>query len=194
MLFAKSRILRFVSKFFERIGKVSQVSFFSRNETKKAFSKTDAFCSEQMLNICSFNSFFILLKLDFDTTESLVNVDWENGFVEASAKNNENVTQVMLMVLVIDSSISLDFFLDFQRTSRSGKNYLQSQSCSKTTPSTIIATESMWLTSPSVQCTTIYVTCTISRSATASATDSRKKHRRQTKLMHHFLIIQGHFK
>lgn len=33
-------------------------------------------------------------QIDFDTTESVVNVDWENGFVEASAKNNENVTKV----------------------------------------------------------------------------------------------------
>ena len=24
-----------------------------------------------------------------------MNIDWENGFVEASAKNNENVTQVI---------------------------------------------------------------------------------------------------
>ncbi|KAG4068446.1 hypothetical protein HA402_004786 [Bradysia odoriphaga] len=39
-------------------------------------------------------------ELDFDTTESLVNVDWENGFVEASAKKNENVTQIFKELLV----------------------------------------------------------------------------------------------
>ncbi|KAJ6634331.1 hypothetical protein Bhyg_17726, partial [Pseudolycoriella hygida] len=39
-------------------------------------------------------------SLDFDTTESLVNVDWENGFVEASAKNNENVTQIFKELLI----------------------------------------------------------------------------------------------
>ncbi|XP_035785023.1 ras-related protein Rap1-like [Anopheles albimanus] len=35
-----------------------------------------------------------------DTTESLVTVDWENGFVEASAKLNRNVTQIFKELLV----------------------------------------------------------------------------------------------
>ncbi|XP_039299462.1 GTP-binding protein Di-Ras2-like [Nilaparvata lugens] len=33
-------------------------------------------------------------EVSFETTESIVTVDWENGFVEASAKDNINVTQV----------------------------------------------------------------------------------------------------
>lgn len=33
-------------------------------------------------------------QVDYYTTESIVSVDWENGFVEASAKENENVNQV----------------------------------------------------------------------------------------------------
>lgn len=37
--------------------------------------------------------------MDFETTESVVTVDWENGFVEASAKNNINVTEVFKELL-----------------------------------------------------------------------------------------------
>ena len=37
--------------------------------------------------------------MDFDTTESVVTVDWENGFVECSAKDNVNVTQVFKELL-----------------------------------------------------------------------------------------------
>ncbi|KAH8286722.1 hypothetical protein KR018_003042, partial [Drosophila ironensis] len=33
-------------------------------------------------------------EVEYATTESVVTVDWENGFVEASAANNDNVTQV----------------------------------------------------------------------------------------------------
>lgn len=35
-----------------------------------------------------------LREVDEDQTETLVKVAWENGFVECSAKNNENVTKV----------------------------------------------------------------------------------------------------
>lgn len=35
-----------------------------------------------------------------EVTESLVTVDWENGFVEASAKENINVTKVFKELLV----------------------------------------------------------------------------------------------
>lgn len=35
-----------------------------------------------------------LREVDEDHTEQLVKVEWENGFVECSAKNNENVTKV----------------------------------------------------------------------------------------------------
>ncbi|XP_077283085.1 ras-related protein Rap-1 isoform X2 [Arctopsyche grandis] len=38
-------------------------------------------------------------EMDYDTTESVVTVDWENGFVEASAKDNLNVTQVFKELL-----------------------------------------------------------------------------------------------
>ncbi|CAD7081336.1 unnamed protein product [Hermetia illucens] len=40
-----------------------------------------------------------LREMDYDTTESVVQLDWENGFVEASAKNNENVTQIFKELL-----------------------------------------------------------------------------------------------
>lgn len=35
-----------------------------------------------------------LLQINRELTESVVTVDWENGYVEASAKDNTNVTQV----------------------------------------------------------------------------------------------------
>lgn len=38
--------------------------------------------------------FFYFMQVEYATTESVVTVDWENGFVEASAANNDNVTQV----------------------------------------------------------------------------------------------------
>lgn len=37
--------------------------------------------------------------MDTATTESVVTVDWENGFVETSAKENVNVTQVFKELL-----------------------------------------------------------------------------------------------
>jgi hypothetical protein len=40
-----------------------------------------------------------LFQVDFETTESVVTVDWENGFVEASAKDNTNVSQVFKELL-----------------------------------------------------------------------------------------------
>ncbi|EAA05193.4 AGAP011306-PA [Anopheles gambiae str. PEST] len=41
-----------------------------------------------------------LRQVPRDTTESMVTVDWENGFVEASAKLNRNVTQIFKELLV----------------------------------------------------------------------------------------------
>ncbi|KAK7873123.1 hypothetical protein R5R35_006351 [Gryllus longicercus] len=38
-------------------------------------------------------------EVEYDTTESVVTVDWENGFVECSAKDNVNVTQVFKELL-----------------------------------------------------------------------------------------------
>ncbi|GLH16196.1 Ras-related protein Rap1 [Gryllus bimaculatus] len=37
--------------------------------------------------------------VEYDTTESVVTVDWENGFVECSAKDNVNVAQVFKELL-----------------------------------------------------------------------------------------------
>ncbi|KAJ8964322.1 hypothetical protein NQ314_004992 [Rhamnusium bicolor] len=39
------------------------------------------------------------MQVDTATTESVVTVDWENGFVEASAKENVNVTKVFKELL-----------------------------------------------------------------------------------------------
>ncbi|XP_041977690.1 ras-related protein Rap-2b [Aricia agestis] len=39
-------------------------------------------------------------QVEFHTTESVVTVDWENGFVEASAKENINVSQIFKELLV----------------------------------------------------------------------------------------------
>ncbi|XP_017048355.1 GTP-binding protein Rhes isoform X2 [Drosophila ficusphila] len=38
-------------------------------------------------------------EVEYATTESVVTVDWENGFVEASAASNENITQVFKELL-----------------------------------------------------------------------------------------------
>ncbi|XP_033170598.1 GTP-binding protein drn-1 isoform X2 [Drosophila mauritiana] len=38
-------------------------------------------------------------EVEYATTESVVTVDWENGFVEASASSNENITQVFKELL-----------------------------------------------------------------------------------------------
>lgn len=38
--------------------------------------------------------------MSYETTESVVTVDWENGFVEASAKDNINVVSVFKELLV----------------------------------------------------------------------------------------------
>nr|CAH7748878.1 unnamed protein product [Callosobruchus chinensis] len=43
---------------------------------------------------------FNVAGVDTATTESVVTVDWENGFVEASAKDNVNITQVFKELLV----------------------------------------------------------------------------------------------
>lgn len=40
------------------------------------------------------NKFKFHLQVDTETTESVVTVDWENGFLEASAKSNDNVNKV----------------------------------------------------------------------------------------------------
>ncbi|XP_043072019.1 ras-related protein Rap-2b [Drosophila grimshawi] len=40
-----------------------------------------------------------LREVEYATTESVVTVDWENGFVEASAANNDNITQVFKELL-----------------------------------------------------------------------------------------------
>ncbi|XP_034490414.1 ras-related protein Rap-2b [Drosophila innubila] len=40
-----------------------------------------------------------LREVEYATTESVVTVDWENGFVEASAAKNDNITQVFKELL-----------------------------------------------------------------------------------------------
>jgi hypothetical protein len=42
---------------------------------------------------------WFVFQVDLETTESVVTVDWENGFVEASAKDNINVSQVFKELL-----------------------------------------------------------------------------------------------
>lgn len=44
--------------------------------------------------------FNFVQQVEFHTTESVVTVDWENGFVEASAKDNINVSQIFKELLV----------------------------------------------------------------------------------------------
>nr|XP_029731993.1 uncharacterized protein LOC109409873 [Aedes albopictus] len=44
-------------------------------------------------------SFLFLFQIPHDTTESMITVDWENGFVEASAKLNQNISQVFKELL-----------------------------------------------------------------------------------------------
>lgn len=43
--------------------------------------------------------FFFKLQVDRDLTESVVTVDWESGFVEASAKTGTNVSQIFKELL-----------------------------------------------------------------------------------------------
>lgn len=52
------------------------------------------FCREKQ------HCIFFGLQVEFHTTESVVTVDWENGFVEASAKDNVNVSQIFKELLV----------------------------------------------------------------------------------------------
>lgn len=49
------------------------------------------------LNIFPF--FLVWLQVDTATTESVVTVDWENGFVESSAKDNINISKVFKELL-----------------------------------------------------------------------------------------------
>lgn len=42
----------------------------------------------------------LLTQVSMEMTESVVTVDWENGFVEASAKDNVNVAKVFKELLV----------------------------------------------------------------------------------------------
>lgn len=46
------------------------------------------------------SEFNFVQQVEFHTTESVVTVDWENGFVEASAKDNNNVSQIFKELLV----------------------------------------------------------------------------------------------
>lgn len=47
------------------------------------------------------------LQIPQDTTESMITVDWENGFVEASAKLNRNISQVTIWLCLIITIIYL---------------------------------------------------------------------------------------
>ena len=56
--------------------------------------------NKKMVPVVLINLFYlysyVYLQVDYATTESVVTVDWENGFAEASAARNENITQVTL--------------------------------------------------------------------------------------------------
>lgn len=54
----------------------------------------DSFMRRKFLIWLHFILGIVPIQVDYYTTESVVSVDWENGFVEASAKVNENVNKV----------------------------------------------------------------------------------------------------
>lgn len=114
------------------------------------------------------------LQVDIETTESVVTVDWENGFLEASAKSNDNANKVKSAANLIfatshpilwgvspppplevgmdknkchlyQSFPSISWSLtDFQGTIGSSKNNIQFKSSIASTSTTIIATKSRW--------------------------------------------------
>ncbi|XP_058117899.1 ras-related protein Rap1 [Anopheles ziemanni] len=77
-----------------------------------------------------------------DTTESMVTVDWENGFVEASAKLNRNVTQIFKELLV-QAKITYNLSPALRRRRRQSLPQQASTGSSGGAPSTPQATPSV---------------------------------------------------
>uniref|UniRef100_A0A182JFS8 Uncharacterized protein n=2 Tax=Anopheles atroparvus TaxID=41427 RepID=A0A182JFS8_ANOAO len=77
-----------------------------------------------------------------DTTESMVTVDWENGFVEASAKLNRNVTQIFKELLV-QAKITYNLSPALRRRRRQSLPQQASTGSSSGAPSTPQATPSV---------------------------------------------------
>lgn len=132
--------------------------------------------------ICfSLISFFSGFQLDYKTTESLVSVDWENGFVESSAKNNENVTQVSFcknLLSFFTQIFSKIFRTDIQRAFSTSKNYVQFKSSIAKTSKTVIATKSKWWIKYTVKFIAINISCSIGSTITAFTTNTRTQYQR----------------
>nr|CAD7432989.1 unnamed protein product [Timema monikensis] len=56
-------------------------------------------CGYAFFSLLSSHHVSLSFRVEFSTTESVVTVDWENGFVESSAKDNTNVTLVFKELL-----------------------------------------------------------------------------------------------
>lgn len=51
--------------------------------------------------------------MEFAATKTLITVDWENGFLEASAAQNENITQVISIELNRKKGNKMNSWYDF---------------------------------------------------------------------------------
>jgi hypothetical protein len=70
-----------------------------KDSTQLPPSKNVVLCQDRFLQPCIANKNLYGFQVDLETTETVVAVDWENGFVEASAKENTNVSQVFKELL-----------------------------------------------------------------------------------------------
>lgn len=133
--------------------------------------------------------------MEQEATERLVTVDWENGFVESSAKDNENITQVPRHSIETKQCPTNPFTpADFQRAARPGQDHLQLESGAATPPPPVAADDPgrcgrRW----PEQCGRggrDGRARAIRRSVAASAADPRAHHRRQTAVVHYILMVR----